>query len=112
MKVYILTEEPYHDNSTILGVFLEQADGYNAAVAAASEKPDDCIDYDWALTEWDTEKNAWASEWDFKRHRVAGITEFGNYHPGFGEIFGRAGYERLPLESAEQGLWLSHEKVS
>lgn len=60
--VAILTDEPYHDNSTILGVYPTWEDGINAALAEA-RKPDELYatskwhEKDWQLEEWDIPQN-------------------------------------------------------
>ena len=61
MIVYILTEEPYHDNSTILGVFDNEQDGLEAL--DGSVDPSEINGSDTTLTEWDLDKNEGQRQW-------------------------------------------------
>ena len=55
MKIYIVTNEPYRDNSTIVGVELDRELAISAAQMFASEEKNIAIDDSWYVTEWDVE---------------------------------------------------------
>lgn len=63
MMLYIVTEEPYHDNSTIVGVFL-LFDHAKRFVEAAPSRPlvDDWTD-GWGIEEWDIDAQKSGSYW-------------------------------------------------
>lgn len=62
MKVFILTSEPYHDNSAIIGIFTDEQ-AANAALKA-SVNPEDINCDDSRLLEWDLETNQKGRQWD------------------------------------------------
>ncbi len=68
MKVYILTEEPYHDNGTIVGVYDTEEKGISALrMIQADEKwltTQNGEDY--MLTEWDIELDKQERTWYLK----------------------------------------------
>lgn len=75
MKVYILTSEPYHDNSQILGVY----DDEGQAVAAWKGTPDptDINGEDVQLTEWNLDTNSQCRVWYAKGEQVSDQTAKG-----------------------------------
>lgn len=66
MKIYIITQEPYHDGSSILDVY----DNLQAAVdrlrhyGATNTDPKENYD-DYRLTEWYLKSNVEGRVWDF-----------------------------------------------
>lgn len=61
MKVFILTCEPYHDNSQIEGVYLDEYEAIDALKASVDPSNINCPD-SW-LTEWDTSVNQEGRRW-------------------------------------------------
>jgi len=62
MLIYVVTREPYHDNSTLLGVFLDLGTGM--AVLKASVTDASNVEYDNSvLVEWDTVSNSALRRW-------------------------------------------------
>lgn len=61
MKVYILTQEPYHDNSSVLGVYATE----EAGIAAMTEGLPECGYYDCSSnTEHWNDEDKQLAEWD------------------------------------------------
>jgi hypothetical protein len=52
VKLYVLTEEPYHDNSDVLGVWSNRADAIKALLAVDVDAKGSYGEV-WELTEWD-----------------------------------------------------------
>lgn len=73
MLVYILAEEPYHDNGWIVGVYLE----LDKALDQLKTIPDplDINANDFLLTEWDTETDKSLRTWEMRGNQVS---EFGS----------------------------------
>jgi hypothetical protein len=53
MMISIVTNEPYHENSTIVGAFENRDAAVQMAVQLASDEPDENRDDAWLITEWD-----------------------------------------------------------
>ncbi len=77
MLVYILTEEPYHDNSTILGIFRSQKEGLEAL--NASVNPEEINGEDIRLYEWDLNKNKCLRRWDMVGDQITDPSREGWY---------------------------------
>ncbi len=68
MLVYVLTEEPYHDNSSILGVFASEKVALD--VLQSTPDPTNINEDDYRLTEWDTATNTRGREWGMTGRQV------------------------------------------
>lgn len=78
MKVYILTQEPYHDNSSILGVFTDEEKAVEALKASVDPTNINCDDS--RLTEWDVEENEEGRVWAMHGQQVSDPAQKG-WHP-------------------------------
>lgn len=70
MKVYILTSEPYHDNSSIQGVYPDETSGLQAL---RDQWPPTTADFnmnDGMLTEWDLETNTEGRIWQMHGKQI------------------------------------------
>jgi hypothetical protein len=72
MILYILTSEPYHDNSSIFGVYTDR----EVALAALQATPDptNINGDDYRLVEWDTEANAEVQRWEMNGTQVREVS--------------------------------------
>lgn len=70
MVIYILTSEPYHDNSSIIGVFHGREIALTALKNSVDPKDINCNDY--SLEEWDMEKNERTNDWAIVGEQVNG----------------------------------------
>jgi hypothetical protein len=65
MKLYVLTFEPYHENSTVMGLYNE----FEKAMEALKHSSDDDKETEWCssdtyeLQEWDTETGEQTNSW-------------------------------------------------
>ena len=57
--LFVLTEEPYHENSTVIGVFDNQAEAVSAFIAAPNLSPANRYDLPevWELQAWEDGKS-------------------------------------------------------
>jgi hypothetical protein len=58
MVIYVVTDEPYHENSEIIGVFTIAESAESFAVAKLSEDAETERDLCIAITAWDTSTNS------------------------------------------------------
>lgn len=65
MKVYILVFEPYHDNSTILGAFVDKKAALDALVCQGEQDPNPRWDNSdtYEVQEWDTDTQTQTGYW-------------------------------------------------
>ena len=68
MKVYILTVEPYHDNSRILGVFADEARAIESLKASVDPANINCDDRH--LVEWDVATNKGLRVWKMEGKQI------------------------------------------
>jgi len=59
--VFILTSEPYHDNSRIVGVYADEKTA--VAVFKAAPNPANINDDDYVLSEWDSTVSTELRQW-------------------------------------------------
>lgn len=71
MRVYILTEEPYHDNSAIIGVFSTEQEGL--AALHASINPEEINGEDHSLREWSLHENKCLNQWNLVGEQIWGF---------------------------------------
>ena len=96
-RVFVLTDEPYCDNSTVVGVYGTLRRGWDAAVALATMEPDQRMEITLILSEWLIDGPGPAVAWWFCRFNDTAHME-------------SIGYKRLPFQSATQGLWVGHNR--
>ena len=61
MRVYVLTEEPYHDNGEVVGVYLDRDEAL--AKLKAMPDPSNINESDFQLAEWETENQTCSTVW-------------------------------------------------
>lgn len=57
MRISIVTNEPYHDNSEIVSVQISFDDAVAVAIMLAEKEPDKELDDAWNVAEWDVSKD-------------------------------------------------------
>lgn len=77
MTVYILTQEPYHDNSSVLGVFTDLDKALETLKASVDPSNINCDDK--ALAEWDVTGNKEQRVWWMRGEQVTDPTKKGWY---------------------------------
>lgn len=102
MIVYVLTDEPFHDNSEFLGVFLDRESAHAAAMTAARILPGR-IDADWVIREWDCEANKLISTWRYSRKSVSDRHYYQKYIL-CGEEFGKIVKDIEHIDLPEYGV--------
>ena len=106
-SVFVLTDEPYHDNSTVCGVYSTLERAWKAAVALATVEPDKAMEIRVQLSEWLLNEPGPAVAWRFARDSHVCLLNH-KYKPG--KRLECGGYKRLPFASETQGLWVGRNR--